>query len=217
MAVDPRQIANAEGSTPSDEQCQAIDKVLSERRRVARLRAAAATRLSDDSPWLVLRVMSGRELAVRDALDHADIEALVPMKMGKEIRRRGFVIPPKKVPVFVGYTFSRCAISNDALAGLLSFDHVCGVLGGYEAPHLVSHENVNKFNAKADDGYYDHEVPQAVFSRGMRVRIREGIFAGFAGEIISGGSTGRGDAVVDIDFLGGSTPAIMPLAILEPL
>ncbi|NKC48509.1 hypothetical protein HED54_09845 [Ochrobactrum anthropi ATCC 49188] len=41
--------------------------------------------MGDDSPWLVLQVMSGRELSVREALGKENIEVLVPMKMGPKI------------------------------------------------------------------------------------------------------------------------------------
>lgn len=217
MAIDQKQIDVAIAMQPTCEQANAIDKVLEKRRRIARMRAAASIRASDDSPWLVLRVMTGREIEVRDALVAADIEALVPMKMGKERRRRNEKIPPKKEPIFIGYIFARCVICNEALAGMLGFEHVLGLLGGNEKPYLVSFQNVKQFKEKAEQGHYDYEVPQAVFRSGMKVRIREGIFAGFDGEVITGGHKGKGDAVIDICFLGGSTPAIMPLAILEPL
>ena len=94
---------------------------------------------------------------------------------------------------------------------------VTGILGGYEKPHLIKAEKLLSFNEKAEGGHYDHEVPQSVFRRGMKVYIRDGIFAGSTGEIISGGHDGKGTAVVGIKFLGGITPANMPLAILEPL
>lgn len=102
MAIDRKQIDAALSMQPTADQCRAIDKVLSERRRVARMRAAAAVRAGDDSPWLVLRVMTGRETAVRDDLEAANIEALVPMKMGKERRRRNEKIPARAEPVLVG-------------------------------------------------------------------------------------------------------------------
>jgi transcriptional antiterminator NusG len=194
-----------------------LDKSIEERKRRRIENAKAAIRAGDDSPWLVLKVMTGREIAVGNDLLDADIETLVPMKLGKEIRKRHRVIPPRKEPIFIGYIFARCIISNDTMAALLSFEYVAGILGGYENPHLVSADKVLSFNEKAESGHFDHEVPQAVFKRGMKVHIRDGIFAGRNGEIVSGGHDGKGNAVVDIDFFGRSTPAIMPLAILEPL
>lgn len=193
------------------------DQMIAQRRirdsRIAKL----AARADSDSPWLVLKVMTGREIEVGDALEKAGAESLVPMKMGKKLRRRHKEIEPKAEPVFIGYLFARCVISNDTLAALISFDHVTGILGGYETPHLLAAKKVISFNEKATNGHFDHEVPQAVFQRGMKVCISDGIFAGSYGEIISGGHEGKGTAVVGVQFLGGMTPAIMPLAILQPL
>lgn len=194
-----------------------IDKFNEAADRRRRANAHAAIRASDDSPWLVLRVMTGKELIVRDALIEADIEALVPMKMGKEMRKRHRIIAPKYEPVFVGYIFARCIICNESLAALLAFEHVLSVLGGYETPYIINADKVNVFNEKAIEGHFDYEVPQQVFRRGMKVLIKDGIFAGSTGEIVTGGHTGKGNAVVDINFLGRATPAIMPLAILSPL
>ncbi|NKW09824.1 hypothetical protein HGG76_10455 [Ochrobactrum tritici] len=95
MAIDKSQIENAIARTPTAVQASAIDKVIGERRRIARMRSAAANRVSDDSPWLVLQVVSGRELSVRDALEKENIEVLVPIKLGPAVKRQHRVIPPK--------------------------------------------------------------------------------------------------------------------------
>lgn len=216
MAIDQQQIEQAAHIDLT--RCYAkSNQVLQERKRWQGMVAKARVRVGNDSPWLVLKVMTGRELVVGAALVAENVEALVPMKMGKEIRRRGVIFPPQKQPIFIGYIFARCSISNETVAGLLGFEGVLGVLGGYDSPYLVPSEKVLSFNEKADKGHFDHEVPQQVFRRGMKVLVRDGIFAGSKGEIVSGGADGKGNAVVNIQFLGGITPAIMPLAILEPL
>lgn len=216
MMLDKRLIEQAEHIDLS--RCyKKSDRIISQRR----IRDSGITKLSvraeSDAPWLVLKVMTGRELEVGEMLKVADVEALVPMKMGKKLRRRHQEIEPRLEPVFIGYLFVRCIISNDTMAALLGFNHVTGILGGYEKPYLVKAKNLLSFNKKAKDGHFDYEVPQAVYRRGMRVFVRDGIFAGSQGEIISGGCKGKGTAVVGVNFLGGLTPVIMPLAILEPL
>lgn len=216
MMLDKRLIEQAEHIDLS--RCyKKSDRILSQRRIRDSGIAKLSVRADSDSPWLVLKVMTGRELEVGENLQKADVEALVPMKMGKKIRRRHQEIEPKLEPIFIGYLFARCIVSNDTMAALLGFNHVTGILGGYEKPYLVSAKNVLSFKEKAAEGHFDHEVPQAVYHRGMRVFVRDGIFAGSRGEIISGGSEGKGTAVVGVHFLGGLTPVIMPLAILEPL
>ncbi len=193
------------------------DRILSQRRIRDSGIAKLSVRADSDSPWLVLKVMTGRELEVGENLQKVDVEALVPLKVGKAIRRRGFAALPRKEPIFIGYLFARCMISNDTMAALLGFNHVTGILGGYEKPHLISARNVLTFNEKANKGHFDYEVPQTVYRKGMKVIVRDGIFAGSQGEIIAGGSEGKGTAVVGVHFLGGLTPVIMPLAIIEPL
>ncbi|WP_313026678.1 transcription termination/antitermination NusG family protein [Brucella sp.] len=217
MAIDQRQIDIAMASAPTDEQCRAIDKVLAERRRIARMRAAAAIRAGDNSPWLVLNVMTGRELSVRDELIAANIEVIVPMKMGPKLRRFHKEIPAKEQPVMVGYILVRCALNNTSMAGLLTFDHVVTVLGGCEKPYLVDADKVSKFNEKAQKGEFDHEVPQSAFTGVKRVAIREGVFAGIEAKFISGPAKGKGVAVVELVLFGQPRSMIMPLAFLTPL
>lgn len=217
MAIDQRQIDTAIASAPTDEQCRAIDKVIAERRRIDRLRSAAAIRMPDDSPWVILRTRSGCELSVCEALIASNIEALVPMKMGPRLRRNRREIPPRKAPVMVGYMLVRCPISNDAIAALLSFDDVSEVLGGYLNPYLVNAEKVRCFNEKAEKGEFDHERPISLFSHLRKVQIVEGPFAGFVGEVVTSVGKGKGTAVVEIQFMNQPMPMIVPLALLSPL
>lgn len=217
MAIDHKQIDAALSVQPTADQCRAIDKVLSERRRVARMRAAAAIRAGDDSPWLVLQVATGRENAVKDALTSENIEVLVPMKMGPIVRRQHRVIPPRKQPVMNGYVLARCTISNECLAGMLSFENVISILGGYENPFLVSAKNVLLFMAKAEDGKYDYEHFHRKFIGVKWARVADGPFAGCRAELVSGGSKGNGLVVVEVSIMGRPVAMTVPIAILEPL
>ena len=194
-----------------------LDRFMEERKRRRIAVEKAAIRAGDDSPWLVLRVMTGREMAVRDMLASVNVEVLSPMKMGPKIRRQHRDIPPRKQPVMIGYVLARVVLRNENLATLLGFEHVLSILGGYEKPYLVKAERVSDFNNKAEEGKFDHEVPQAAFVGVKRVLIREGIFAGFEADLITGGSKGKGIAVVEIMFGNAPTPMTVPLAFLSPL
>lgn len=216
MAIDQRQIDIAIASAPTDEQCRAIDKVLAERRRIARMRTAAAIRVADDSPWLIIRV-SGNELAIRDAMLAEKIEVNVPMKMGKERRRRNEKIPARPEPVLIGYILVRCNVVSDALAGLLTFQGVVSILGGYEKPFLMSAEKVSRFKEKADKGEFDHERPVSLFAGVKKVLIVEGPFAGMSGNVVTGIGGGKGTAVIEVELFKQAVPMIMPLAFLSPL
>ena len=216
MAIDQRQIDIAMASAPTDEQCRAIDRVLAKRRRIARMRAAAAIRAGDDSPWLIIRV-SGNELSIRDAMLADQIEVNVPMKMGKEKRRRNEKIPARPEPVLVGYILVRCNIVADALAGLLTFQGVLSILGGYEKPFLMSAEKAKQFNEKAAKGEFDHERPMSLFVGVRKVRIIDGPFAGMSGDVVAGIGGGKGTAVIEVELFKQAVPMIMPLAFLSPL
>lgn len=216
MAIDQSQIDHAIASAPSEEQCRAIDKVLAERRRIARLRSAAAIRTCDDSPWLIIRV-SGNELSIRDAMLAEQIEVNVPMKMGKERRRRNEKIPARPEPVLVGYILVRCNVVADALAGILTFQGVVSILGGYEKPFLMNAEKASQFNKKAAKGEFDHERPMSLFAGVKKVRIIEGPFAGMSGDVVAGIGGGKGTAVIEVELFKQAVPMIMPLAFLSPL
>ncbi len=185
-------------------------------RRIAiSYRSEARLRGNDDSPWLTLVVDTGREIAVKNLLDESDIEALVPMRMGPELRRRGRVLPATLTPVMVGYVLVRCLVRDKALLGLKSFDHVRDVLGGCVTPRLTKPEEVNRFKEKAEAGGYDWGRPTVIFKRGEKVVIAEGPFAGLRSEIVTCRDDGKGDAVVEVEIFGVMRPVLVPLAILE--
>ncbi|WP_416065404.1 transcription termination/antitermination protein NusG [Rhizobium sp. ZK1] len=187
--------------------------------RMRRIRADmlhfASRKARDDSPWFAIRVMSGREKAVNSALEGADIEALVPMRMGPEYRRRGRVIPPVPIPVMTGYVLVRFAASDEAFLAIRGLQHVIDVLGGCSSPMRIADCEVKRFKALADDGSLDWEKPTIVFRKGEQVRISAGPLVSLHGRIITCRSDGKGDAVVEVMMFGRETPTLVPLANLE--
>lgn len=187
--------------------------------RMRRIRAemlhAASLRARDDSPWFAIRVMSGRETVVNNALSDAGVEAVVPLRKGPEYRRRGRIIPASLIPVMTGYVLVRFMPSDEAFLGVGGMEHVLGVLGGCMNPHRVSDKEVRRFKALAESGNLDWEKPVQRFKKGDQVRISQGPFASFVGTVITCRSDAKGDAVVEMEVFGGVTPVLMPLAILE--
>lgn len=180
-------------------------------------RPAAALRTNSDSPWVTLRVDTGREISVKNALDAEAIECLVPMRKGPELRRRHRVIPPSPMPVILGYVLVRCHKSERAMLGLKSFENVRDALGGWLKPVFTDAEKVKRFNDLANEGYYDWERPVTVFKRGMKVRVNDSPFADLEGVIISCRADGKGDAVVEFPGASFVRPITTPLALLEKL
>jgi transcriptional antiterminator NusG len=187
--------------------------------RMRRIRAemlpAASLRTGADSPWFAVRVMSGREIAVNRALEEAGIEAVVPMRMGPEYRRRGRVIPASQIPVMTGYVLVRFFASDEAFLAIRGIEYVIDVVGGCLSPHRIPDAEVKRFKALADDGQLNWERPVRCFKKGEKVLVSDGPFAKFTGKIITCRNDGKGDAVVEMTLFSGTVPVLMPLAILE--
>jgi len=187
--------------------------------KMRRIRAdmlhAATCNSRGDSPWFAVRVMSGREIAVKNAMEAAGIEALVPMRKGPEYRRRHRVIPATLIPAMTSYVLVRFLPSTQAFLGIRSIEHVIDMLGGCLSPRHIPNAEVMRFNALADEGALDWERPTIVFLKGEKVRVTDGPFASFVGEITSCRNDGKGDAVVELNLFASMTPVLMPLAILE--
>ncbi|WP_374828706.1 transcription termination/antitermination protein NusG [Paenochrobactrum pullorum] len=187
-----------------------------EKERRRREIAAAAVRLDSDAPWIAARVMSGKELILEKKLIECGIECFVPVRKGAEKRRNHKKIPAEMIPMMTGYVLIRCPISGEALHGILGFEHVINLVGGNEKPYLVQTAMVKLIKGKAQSGAYDWDKESTIqLNRGMRVRIIEGLFAGAVGMVVQAGK--KGDAVLEIEFLGGCVPALIPLAMLENL
>lgn len=187
------------------------------------LRSVLLERLSEHSPeaarrWFAARVMTGREKAVENQLAAYGIQAMVPMRKGPDLRRRGRIIPRGMMPVIHGYVLVQMPANGADLVALQAVDHFVSVVGGYERPMPITDREVLRFKALADEGAYDWEQPSAKrFRPGDRVELFDGPFVGFAGEVVSCRSDGKGDVVVSIDIFGRPTPVTVPIAICEKL
>ncbi|WP_377299735.1 transcription termination/antitermination protein NusG [Rhizobium sp. SGZ-381] len=168
--------------------------------------------------WFAARVASGREQAVENQLTDIGIEALVPMRKGPDLRRRHRVIPGVMMPVIHGYVLVHMPVDGVVLAGLRCLDHFISLVGGYERPMAITAQEVKRFKDLAEAGVYDWEKPTGkVFRRGDRVKLFDGPFTGFDGEVVSCRSDGKGDVVVSLEVFGRETHVTVPLAICEKL
>lgn len=164
--------------------------------------------------WICLQVSLGKEEGVEKLLREAGVEAIVPLRKGPVQRRRHKEIPAKDIPVIHGYVPVWCVPDNQAMRGLLGFEHVIGVIGGWENPYRVPQQEISAFKVKAQRGAYDYGRPAGLFRKDMMVDVTEGPFASFRGPIVSCRSDGTGDAVVELVLFGRAVPALIPLAML---
>lgn len=195
-------------------------ETLDERLRRIRLeRLSAVARLThDETPWFAVRVWTGRETAVDNTLSAIGVHALVPMRKGPDLRRRGRVISGHMMPVIHGYVLAQVEPDAESLDALKGIEHVIEVLGGCLSPRRLGRAEVNHFKDMADNGAYDWERPSTlVVTIGDRVRITGGPFSEFSAVVVTPNGKGRGDVVVSVNILGGDVPVTLPLAMLENL
>lgn len=179
--------------------------------------ARYASESTETAAWYCMIVASGREKAVEKAMLEAGIEVCVPMRMGPERRRQHKVIPPVSMPVMTGYIMVRCVWSGYAASAIHAFEHVEGMVGGWDGRHAIPDEKMNHFIKMAEDGLFDWDRPKSLFRAGMMVEVTGGPFATFQGHVVSIAKGGKGDAVVELAVFGRTNPVMIPLAILRPL
>lgn len=169
-------------------------------------------------PWFAIRVRTGREQAVENALESMGVTTLVPMRRGPDLRRRHRIIEGSMMPVIHGYVLAQMLPIPDYLSGFLGVEHVVDILGGCDRQVRLSDKEVMRFNKLAQAGAYDWERPVDItLVEGETVFIAAGPFAGQKATIVTPNRKGRGDVVVAIAFMGSEVPASVPLALLRKL
>jgi transcriptional antiterminator NusG len=165
--------------------------------------------------WFCLSVMSGREEAVEKALALFGIEALVPMRKGHKVSRRGRVFESPALPVMRGYALVKLRSDHPSFHGIKGIRHVIDVVGGSHSPMRVSEVSVNEFKKKAHEGAFDIVESQVSFVPGETVRVTDGPFTGFLFTVKAISAKAGGDITVNSVLFGGVADMRLPLAIVE--
>lgn len=169
-----------------------------------------------DSPWFALRVMTGREAMVQEALEVLGITSIVPMRKGPDLRRRGRLIEGSMQPVIFGYVLIQSDPHPEILVAFKGLDQVIDVLGGADRPMRVTAQEINRFKAMAEAGAYDWTAPSAlVVKPGDKLRVTAGPFGSMVCMAQTASCKGKGDVVVSVNVFGRETPVTMPLVMLE--
>lgn len=181
-------------------------------------RFARIVQAGESDPWFALRVMTGCEKAVENALTERAVEALVPMRKGKSWVRRGRMVEGHIMPVIHGYVLVRFSPDVYAFETVSTVDKVIGFLRAGEQPKRISHGEVKCFHHRAVEGRYDWQAASAIrLNAGDRVLMTDGPFAGLTAEVVTPNRKGQGDVVVIVSILGGDVPVTVPLAMVEKL
>lgn len=174
--------------------------------------------IRSDSPWFALRVMTGKEIVVHEALEVLGITSIVPQRKGPDLRRRGRVIEGSMQPVIYGYVLVQSDPHPEILVAFKGVEQVIDVLGGADRPMRVTTQEINRFKAMAEAGAYDWAAPSGlVVKPGELLRVTAGPFSNLKAVAQTASTKGRGDVVVSVNVFGRETPVTMPLAMLEKL
>ncbi len=144
--------------------------------------------------WYVVHTQSGYEKKVKQNLE-ARIssmnmeerihEVVIPMEDVVEVKNGKKVVVQKKV--FPGYLLVRCHLDDDSWYVIRNTPGVTGFVGQGAKPSPLPRRDVEMFlQVKGADEVIDTKSrkPRLEYEQGETVRVKEGPFADFSGEII---------------------------------
>lgn len=172
--------------------------------------------------WYVLRVQTAREDQVREGLDrrvkaggheHLISRVVVPTEKVKEIKRGAATVRERKI--YPGYVMVEMELNDDTLAVLNEIPGVGGLLGTGTTPVAMTQKDVDKM-LMAAERTEEEPTTEITFSAGDRVRIKEGLFQNFDGEIEEIWPE-KGQVRVIVSILGRPTPVELEYWQLESI
>ena len=179
--------------------------------------AAAAEAEDEDAPkknWYILKVQVNREDSIRDALiRRVKVEGLeeffgdiiVPVEEVVEFTKSGKKRTVKR-KIYPGYIMVNMVINDETWFLVRETPGIGDFTGSAGKPTPMSREEVNRIIPQEDDVDDTKQPIVAIpYSPGDRVRVKEGYFQNFEGEIESIDEA-NGRVTVMINIFGRSTP-----------
>jgi transcriptional antiterminator NusG len=142
--------------------------------------------------WYVVHTYAGYENKVKsnlesriNSLDMEDriFECVIPMEDVIEFKGGKKVVVPKKV--FPGYLLVRCDLDDDSWRVVRNTPGVTGFVGAGSKPTPLTRADVETFLGVKEEGpeTIKRTRPRLEYEVGESVRVREGPFADFSGQI----------------------------------
>jgi len=146
-----------------------------------------------DGRWFVVHTQSGYEKKVKQNLEarissmnmeKSIHEVVIPMEDIEEIKNGKKVVVQKKV--FPGYLLVRCNLDDDSWYVVRNTPGVTGFVGQGAKPSPLPRKDVEAFlSAKPEgDDAPKRGKPRLGYELGETVRVKEGPFADFSGEVV---------------------------------
>src|SRR6185312_10314076 len=162
--------------------------------------------------WYILKVQSNREDSIRDALQRriavaglqdAFDEIIVPIEMVSEFKNGKKRVVKRKL--YPGYLVVHMELNEDTWFLVRETPGIGDFTGSGGKPSPMLPHEVARIVSKNDEKVEDQPRVLIGFHSGDRVRIKEGTFENFEGEVHNI-DTANGRVTVMINIFGRSTP-----------
>lgn len=175
--------------------------------------AAPAAPTNPNMRWYVVKVQSGREESIKDAIERrVKIEGLqdsfgqilIPTEKVTEVRNNKRIVKEKKL--FHGYMMVQLEFNDRMLYLFRETSGVGDFVGGglNKPPQPMSDHEVERMLGK--QGMATEKVPEkSKFDKGDRVSVKDGTFAGMEGEVKEV-LEGKGALRVELTIFGRPVP-----------
>ena len=180
-------------SEDSGEAAADAPEVLSEDQVLAESAPRAESPYDRPGQWFVVHTQSGHEKKVKQNLEARAVsmnmedriyECVIPMEDVVEFKNGKKVVVPKKV--FPGYLLVRLELSDDAWYVVRQTPGITGFVHQGNRPVPLRRKDVEKFLAVAPEGedVAKRTRPRLEYELNESVRVKQGPFADFTGEIV---------------------------------
>jgi transcriptional antiterminator NusG len=170
---------------------------------------------SDKMDWYILKVQSNREESIREGLlrriaiaglDYYFDEAIVPVERVTEFKGGKKKVIKRKL--YPGYLVVHMEINDDTWFLVRETPGIGDFTGAAGRPSPMLPHEVAKIVSKAEEKSEKAPKLKIAFKEGDRVKIKEGTFENFEGEVDSIDQT-NGQVTVMINIFGRSTPVTL--------
>jgi transcriptional antiterminator NusG len=170
--------------------------------------------------WYVLHVYSGFEKKVKQSIeeqakqagmDDKILQILVPSEDVIEVRRGAKVHSERKF--FPGYVLIEMEMTDQAWHLVQNTPKVSGFLGSKDRPTPISAVEAQRIMSQVQEGV-DRPKPSVVFEIGDSVRVTDGPFTSFNGQVEDVDEE-RSRVKVAVSIFGRSTPVELEYAQVE--
>jgi len=148
--------------------------------------------MSDEKKWYSLRVISGKEKKIKERIEfeinregwnHIVTQVVVPSEKVYKIRNGKKVVQERNIlPGYLLVEADPMKFSGEIVQAISNVQNVIHFLGKNN-PIPMQQSEANRMLGKADDSMYEEEMLIEPFLKGETVRIIDGPFNDFIGDI----------------------------------